>query len=221
MAKRTDNLGLWDLVKRTNPQFIKGFDNGSFQGTATDPVHVYQKATEAFGPCGIGWGWHEVKDEVYADPSEKATAVHYLTIKFWFVWNGQRGEFPAYGGTTLARDTSKGRRQVDEDAKKKSLTDAIGKALSFLGFTADVRLGLFENEKYVEGAREFHRARAHGEIDEYGNPVEPVTSADEDDLLDEATGAGGDGPAEMTDEEKREAVAAEKAEAEASDGGLY
>lgn len=38
---------------------------------------------------------------------------------------------------------------TDEEAPKKSLTDAIGKALSMLGFSADIYLGLFDDNKYV------------------------------------------------------------------------
>lgn len=170
------NLAIWDEVKRTDPRWTKEFDNGRFQGTATDPIHVYQRATELFGPCGIGWGWEELKDETITDNYEAVTTIHYLTIKLWYVWGGKRGEIVAYGGTTMASTTRKGARAVDEDAKKKSLTDALGKAFSFLGFTADVRLGMFDDVNYIENTREFFASKRRKEH----------ASADTDPILQEA-----------------------------------
>ena len=39
---------------------------------------------------------------------------------------------------------------TDGEAPKKSLTDAIKKALSMLGFSADVFLGMFDDVNYVQ-----------------------------------------------------------------------
>jgi hypothetical protein len=39
--------------------------------------------------------------------------------------------------------------KVDEDAPKKAMTDGLTKALSHLGFNADVFLGKFDGNKYT------------------------------------------------------------------------
>ena len=39
---------------------------------------------------------------------------------------------------------------LDDEAPKKAMTDAMTKALSHLGVSADVFLGMFDNSKYVE-----------------------------------------------------------------------
>mgnify|MGYP003641128994 CR=1 FL=1 len=39
---------------------------------------------------------------------------------------------------------------LDDEAPKKAMTDAMTKALSHLGMSADVFLGMFDNSKYVE-----------------------------------------------------------------------
>ena len=39
---------------------------------------------------------------------------------------------------------------LDDEAPKKAMTDAMTKAFSHLGVSADVFLGLFDNNKYVE-----------------------------------------------------------------------
>lgn len=52
--------------------------------------------------------------------------------------------------------TNAGKMKCDGEAKKKSLTDSIKKALSMLGFSADIFLGWFDSEEYkAENATEF------------------------------------------------------------------
>ena len=42
---------------------------------------------------------------------------------------------------------------LDDEAPKKAMTDALTKALSHLGTSADVFLGLHDNSKYVENLK--------------------------------------------------------------------
>jgi hypothetical protein len=58
------------------------------------------------------------------------------------------GTVEHFGQTTFVGKNKNG-YFTDEEAPKKSLTDAIGKALSMLGFSADIYLGLFDDNKYV------------------------------------------------------------------------
>jgi hypothetical protein len=46
-----------------------------------------------------------------------------------------------------------GNTHLDDDCVKKVATDALTKGLSKLGFNADVFLGLYDDNKYVAGAK--------------------------------------------------------------------
>ncbi|MEQ4657635.1 hypothetical protein [Providencia manganoxydans] len=59
-----------------------------------------------------------------------------------------RGEFESYGATPYRYQTNYGIK-VDGEVIKKSLTDAIKKALSMLGFSSDVFMGMHDNPEYV------------------------------------------------------------------------
>ena len=55
-----DNLALWHSVERTPPEHTKAITGKSYSGTSPKPHYLVQKATETFGPCGIGWGFNIV-----------------------------------------------------------------------------------------------------------------------------------------------------------------
>lgn len=136
---KPDPKRVWDQVKQTDPAFTKRSDQrGGF--TSISPMYQAMRATEIFGPCGIGWGW-EVLAENWTDNA------HHVRIKLWYVLDDQRGEIESFGGTPIQKSGG-------EDIAKKSLTDAITKALSYLGFSADVFLGYFDNAQYVARQRE-------------------------------------------------------------------
>lgn len=145
MDKRTAaNMRIWSAVCRTDPAHTKPVEFGR-KFTAIDAHYQIQEATRIFGPVGEGWGY-DVGELVFADG---------LVIAPVTLWHGSRDKSfgPIYGSTTL-RDI-KGR--IDRDAPKKATTDALTKGLSQLGFNADVFLGKFDDNKYVEQVRaEFH-----------------------------------------------------------------
>ena len=63
----SSNLALWETVERTDPKHVKAITGKSYQGTSPKPHYLVHKATEAFGPCGIGWGF-----TIVSEPSRKA-----------------------------------------------------------------------------------------------------------------------------------------------------
>ena len=153
------NMQIWNQVEKTDTRFTKkakvnGQDITSLSGTA-----MVMKATELFGPVGIGWGWKIIEErfdeghEIYIGEGEKRSCIgreigHTLKIALWFTQDGQRGEIEQYGCTRYQYKTSYG-MTTDGEAPKKSLTDAIKKSLAMLGFSADVFLGLFDDVDYV------------------------------------------------------------------------
>lgn len=144
----SDNLKLWQAVEKTDPKYTKSFSRaGGFSGTAINATYLLRKATELWGPYGAQWG-ASVEDERYV-PGADGTIIHVLRIKFTY----PGGSFPAYGQTTFVGQNKHG-FFTDEEAPKKSLTDALTKALSMLGFSADVFLGLYDDNKYVNDRKE-------------------------------------------------------------------
>lgn len=150
------NLALWESVQATDPDFTKGFSrSGGFRGTAINHTYQTKRATQAFGPKGIGWG-SKILDEKYQDGAPilhkdqviGRECVHVVRIELWFILGDQRGSIEAFGQTTFV-GTNKHGTYTDEEAPKKSLTDAESKALAALGFSSDVHMGLFDDNKYV------------------------------------------------------------------------
>lgn len=157
------NMEIWNSVEKTDPKFTKQFSRGGgFKGTATNATYLARKATEAFGPCGTGWGINVLSEEVFVGAPHiiegqivAHDAIHKVHARLWYVLDGKRGEVEQFGQTQIVGRNKNG-FYTDEEAPKKSLTDAMSKCLSLLGFSADIHLGLYDDNKYVaELRREF------------------------------------------------------------------
>jgi hypothetical protein len=159
MEGRLNNLDLWNSVEVTDPKYTKGFKRGGgFSGTAINFSWLAKRATEKFGPCGIGWGWKIDKEEILegAAPEDR---IHVLRVTLWYVLDGKKGEITHFGQTTFSGQNKNG-LFTDEEAPKKSLTDALSKSLSMLGFGADIHMGHYDDNKYLtEVRREFSEDR--------------------------------------------------------------
>lgn len=165
----SDNLELWKEVFKTDERFTSAFSvNGG--GTSINGTYMTMIATREFGPKGIGWGvdileerfddgapitrtvkgadgnntWELIPDGIGGILTEKN---HVIKIKLWYIRNGKRGTEIAYGCTPYLYSTKYG-PFCDGEATKKSLTDATKKALSALGFCADIFMGLYDNPEY-------------------------------------------------------------------------
>jgi hypothetical protein len=99
------------------------------------------KATEVFGPVGEGWGYHVSHSVEVLTPNDS------VIIASVSVWHSEPSNVfgPVLGCKTLMRNG-----KTDEDAPKKAMTDGLTKALSHLGFNADVFLGEFDGNKYTD-----------------------------------------------------------------------
>lgn len=137
------NLRIWDAVSKTDPRHTKKVSQrGGF--TAISAHYQVMSATAAFGPVGEGWGYTN-GEPIWHDN---------LVVIPVTLWHGDRANCfgPVYGSAEVRN--AKG--YLDADAPKKAATDGLTKALSHLGFNADVFLGRFDDNKYVaELTREF------------------------------------------------------------------
>lgn len=156
----TTNMSIWEKVQTTDTRFTKDAKVGGQQITSLNGTAMIMKATEVFGPAGIGFGWNVVEErfdkgaEMFSGEGDKRISLgfelnHTIKITFWFMLDGKRGEIEQYGCTQYLYKSKYG-TTTDGEAPKKSLTDAIKKALSMLGFSADVFLGMFDDQSYVQ-----------------------------------------------------------------------
>jgi hypothetical protein len=84
--------------------------------------------------------------------------MHIALVRVWYKWNGERGEVQHVGGTPFSGVRSSGKTFIDEDAPKKSVTDALVKALSMIGFAGDIFMGRYDDSKYIAELKEEARA---------------------------------------------------------------
>ena len=145
------NKALWEQVCTTDPRAVKPITGKQYQGNSPKPYWLIERATEVFGPVGIGWGV-EVKSERFERLGE-FDVLHVAVVSVWYVRDGVRSQtFDQMGGTKAAYKTAKGMLMVDEDAGKKSVTDGMVKCLSMIGFAGDIFSGRWDDSKYVAQA---------------------------------------------------------------------
>lgn len=144
-SEAPDNMRIWSQVDTTLASDTKHVDmRGGF--TAIDAYSQFHKATQIFGPCGIGWGWHTPSFHII-NADKNPLLVCEVTL--WY----KDGE--ATGNVPVADAVQMKGGKTDEDAYKKALTSALTKALSYMGFNFDIfsnkgPLGFADN-KYIEG----------------------------------------------------------------------
>lgn len=165
-----ENMAIWRSVMRTDPRFTKQMTGTGFEGTSINAEYMIMRATEIFGPIGSRWGYEIQEDRmipgapfsepVYKDDKFVGTRMlrdgdgtllyeqnHSIRIRLWYQNGDEEGSVIAYGATPYMFKTKHGIK-CDGEAQKKSLTDALKKALSLLGFSADVWLGLYDTPEY-------------------------------------------------------------------------
>jgi len=153
----TENTKLWDAVERTPHDQTKEITGKPYKGNSPKPYYLVRRATETFGPCGIGWGFEIVAEKLLDGAMLEPgfyERIHMAHVRVWYEWGGKRGTVEHVGQTVFS-----GRRKgsqdkpglpfTDEDAPKKSVTDALTKALSMLGFAGDIFMGRYDDSKYV------------------------------------------------------------------------
>ena len=155
----TANTEIWDKLKRVPPEHLKGFQRaGGFKGTAIKPMWTIHRMTEVYGPVGKAWGIDPPSFQTVTAGDE---ILVYCTVGVWISREAE-GRFYGVGGDKVRAMFSNGPRN-DDEAFKKAYTDALTNALKMLGAGADVHMGLWDGNKYVD------------EKPEPAAPREPIT----------------------------------------------
>lgn len=145
-----DNKALWQKAFTTDPKAVKAITGKQYNGNSPKPYWIVERLTDEFGPCGIGWGF-SIVNERFERFSETDT-LHVATVRLWYELEGKRGELEQIGQTKATYQSNAGKFIVDEDAPKKSVTDALVKCASYLGFAGDIFSGRWDDSKYVAEA---------------------------------------------------------------------
>ncbi len=166
MAPETkDNLELWNKVSETDPANTKHVaQRGGF--TAICAHSQIMEATRQWGP--MGGRWSVTWDILTHSPADVCLVAVELRHPDGAVLHA--GCAPWFSGTKL-----------DADACKKAVTDGTTKCLSLLGFNADVFLGKFDDNKYVEKQS---KKAAEAKKEETGD--DPLTTEDKTDIANAA-----------------------------------
>ncbi len=155
------NMKLWNSVCTTDPKRTKAVTLGR-KWTAIDPTYQNMEATKLWGPYGKDWGLDdiEIKTIVIGD-----TTVAMLKGVFRY----PEGRFQIVVDQKF---------KPGDDTLKKLQTSATSKALSKLGFSADIFLGMFDDVDYVTGLKERSRAGQEA-IDRLSEKIQTMNTMSE------------------------------------------
>lgn len=164
METNKDNLELWHKVEKTNPKYTKEAKIGGHKVTSIAPQYQIMNVTEQFGAYGSTWGFRDIeldyslvntpfkrekKEGVY--PNQKVVGLEDAVmglVVFKAVFYYPDGQFPIINSISLF--TNNEMTKLDDNFAKKIETDALTKAISKLGFNADIFMGKFDDVRYVE-----------------------------------------------------------------------
>lgn len=149
MSDKVDNLALWNRVEKTNPAHTKDAKIGQLSIKAINAQSQIKEATKQFGTYGNTWGLKNLK---YSFMDIGTTKMAMLGAEFYY----PDGEFEIHTTLKIAYMTqdANGYLKIDDDFMKKMETDVTTKALSKLGFNADVFMGLYDDNRYVNQMKE-------------------------------------------------------------------
>ena len=138
----SENLKFWNSVEKTDKSWTKKVSIGNYVYTAIDAYQRIRLATENWGMFGKDWGVQKETFEVVIGKLLIYQAEMYYP----------NGVIPI-ASSIAVEPLAKGDPKLDDDCVKKVRTDALTKGLSMLGFNADVYLGQFDDNKYVDKQR--------------------------------------------------------------------
>ena len=137
------NLELWNKVQETPIAHTKKVSTrGGF--TAINATFQMKQATELWGPYGASWGVKQL-DWEYLQSDNKIVEVCLNAIFYSPITEFEISSCMAY--------------KAGDDHRKKLLTDLTTKALSKLGFSADVFMGMYDDNKYIEELKKKEAAK--------------------------------------------------------------
>ena len=147
------NLELWESVEKTDPKHTREVNVKGNKITSIRPQYQIYQATKKWGSYGDKWGLRNI--ELTYDLKDMGLVN--FKAKFYYPSgierNNPEASFEIINTISIWRDNAK--TKLDDEFAKKVETDTLTKALSKLGFNADIFMGRFEDQRYVNEMNEF------------------------------------------------------------------
>ncbi len=141
---KSGNLSLWNRVQETDPNYTKKANVKGNRITSISPQFQILNVTKEFGVYGVTWG---LKDMSYDYTLVDSHGLIIYDATFFY----PNGEFQINNSISLYVDNA--RTKVDDNFAKKLETDTLTKAISKLGFNADIFMGKFDDQRYLEDVK--------------------------------------------------------------------
>lgn len=164
---KKDPARIWKALFPTDPKYTRKIDARpgmpANRFSSIDPMWQFMRLTEFFGPIGQGWGIEEEIHEL-VDTGDEYNV--YVKLKCFYVDPETKSKHTifGFGGDTIAKRRTGGHSTSNDEAMKRCVTDALGNAYMRLGLTADIRLNMHRDSKYLAEVREHYeneRAMQH------------------------------------------------------------
>ena len=159
-----ENLDLWHKVEKTNPKYTKQANVGGNKITSIAPQYQIMNVTEQFGSYGKTWGFKNIELDYTLVPE-------FNLIVFKAIFFYPDGEFPTINSIDMFMDNAK--LKIDDNFAKKLETDTLTKAISKLGFNADIFMGKFEDTRYLAEIKK-----------EFAEPTKVIENISDDKFLE-------------------------------------
>jgi len=146
------NLALWRSVETTPPDMTKLVSYGKRKYTTIDAYYQLREATSLWGPYGDRWGMRNITYQVvplHCKDAGGEFVCHSIILRaeFFYPLDGKQVSFEILNDDEY---------EAGEETLKKLVTNTRSKALSLLGFSADVFTGKFDDSKYVETLKQIY-----------------------------------------------------------------
>ena len=153
--EQNKNLDLWNRVQETDPKYTKKV-NYRNKFTSINATYQIRTATGEWGMYGTDWGIESIEYEFKNLNQDQILVLAKAVFKY--PTTEGHASFPI-SSTIFMQEYSKkySELQVDDEWAKKVETDITTKALSKLGFNADVFLGLYDDNRYLNKVQEKYK----------------------------------------------------------------
>lgn len=163
-----DTMRIWGAIPKTDKSYTQNANVSGNRQTSVNGLYMVKLATEVLGPIGEAWGY-EITSERYDNTKpvmiKSGDSLEILKDGDSIVWEqnhtclltlwhgNKENTIQQFGHTKYRYMKSDGSKMIiDDEAPKKSVTDAMKKCLSLLGVCSDVYMGLFDDQSYVAAA---------------------------------------------------------------------
>ena len=146
MANSLENMAFWNALRVVPAGAKKKITGGRLKGfTDIKPQWRYQRLTETFGPCGIGWRF--TIDRLWLESGAGDQQVAFAEVSLFFSHEGKWSHAVQGVGGSMLVVQEKGGLHTSDEAYKMAVTDALGTAAKMIGLAADVYMG-HDDSKY-------------------------------------------------------------------------